>query len=62
MKDVRLNLRLNSKLVEEARRLAKRRGVTLTFLIEHGLDCLVESDKDLRRVLKKQEVEDAEQI
>jgi len=49
-------------LVEEARRLAKRRGVTLTFLIQHGLDCLVEHDKDLRRVLKKQEVEDAEQI
>lgn len=53
MREARLHLRLDAPLLLEVRKLCKRKGLTLTFLIERQLrEFLVESAKE-------QEVEQA---
>ena len=53
MRDARLHLRLNANLLTEVRKLCKRKGLTLTFVIESQLR------RFLAEAAKETEVEQA---
>jgi predicted HicB family RNase H-like nuclease len=55
MRDERLQMRISSKLKEQAERLAKRRHMSLTALIVHLLTKEVADDEQERR--SRQEAE-----
>jgi antitoxin component of RelBE/YafQ-DinJ toxin-antitoxin module len=57
LKDERLQMRINSKLKEQAERVAKRRNMSLTALIVQLLTHAVEADE-----LVKRDGQEAEQI
>jgi antitoxin component of RelBE/YafQ-DinJ toxin-antitoxin module len=50
VKDERLQMRINSKLKEQAEKVAKRRNMSLTALIVHLLTHAVEADQLARQV------------
>ncbi len=55
MKTARIHIRIDEKLLERTKRVAKRRGVTLTQLIESACREAIKQDEQDRHV-------DAEQI
>lgn len=60
-KEGRLHLRVEPKLLEQAKKLAKKKGYTLTALVEAGLRYAIDLDKEQEK-LKKLSARDAPQI
>jgi predicted DNA-binding ribbon-helix-helix protein len=57
----RLHLRLEPRLLGQVKRIAKRRGVTVTSLIEEGMRGVVRQD-EAERAEALSRVVDAEQV
>lgn len=53
----RAHLRLEARLLEHARRVAKRRGLTFTALVEEGLRQVLKQDETERLAARTVEAE-----
>jgi predicted HicB family RNase H-like nuclease len=60
MKEGRLHMRLDARLLRQAKRMAERQGVSLSALVTLQLRALVEADEISR--VAKQAAPDAEQV
>ena len=58
----RLHIRLDGQLLERAKKLASKKGLTLTTLVELTLRDVIEANKQQEKLDKEPPVVDAEQV